>query len=345
MKKITTLILTGLLSISVQAKKDEVVRLYTWGEYINDEIITAFTKETGIKVEVSAIESNESMYAKLKLQGKNSSYDVITPSNYFVSRMIKEGMLSPLDHKQLPVIKELNQSWLNASYDPKNKYSLPEFLGVPLIAFSTDKFKKSDFKSWADLWKPEYKGKVQLLDDAREVFNIALLKLGKNPNTQNPKDIKLAFEELKKLRPNVVAFNSDNPEASFISGDVELGQMWNGSMKIAKDEGAAVDSVYPKEGTVLWVDTLAIPKYAKNKKAAHKLINFLLSEKVAEKMVNIVGFPNSNHKVFEKLPAKVKNDRSIYPSDEFIKKAIWQTDVGKALPLYEEYYQQFKAMK
>ena len=98
--------------------------------------------------------------------------------------------------------------------------------------------KVDQFTSWGDLWKPEFANKVQLLDDAREVFNIALLKLGKNPNTTDPAEIKEAFEELKKLRSNVLSFNSDNPANSFISGEVSVGQLWNGSVRIAKKEKA-----------------------------------------------------------------------------------------------------------
>ncbi len=329
-----------------EAKTNDTVYLYTWTEYVPDGLLDEFTKETGIKVIVSSLESNETMYAKLKTQGENGGYDVIAPTNYFVSKMAREGMLMPLDHSKLPVIKELNPDWLDKPYDKGNKYSLPQLLGAPGIAYNTKTYKGSDFTSWGDLWKPEYAGKVQLLDDAREVFNIALLKLGQDPNTQDPAVIKQAYEELLKLRPNVLSFNSDNPANSFISGEVELGQLWNGSVRIAKKEQpGAIDMVFPQEGPVLWVDTLAIPSTSKNPEGAHKLINYMLGAKTAEKLTLEIGYPTSNVEALKSLPAEITGDPSIYPPAEVLQKSHWQDDVGDAIEYYEKYYQELKAAK
>lgn len=328
------------------AKANDTVYLYTWTEYVPDGLLDEFTKETGIKVIVSSLESNETMYAKLKTQGAGGGYDVIAPTNYFVSKMAREGMLMPLDHSKLPVIKELNPDWLDKPYDKGNKYSLPQLLGAPGIAYNTQTYKGADFTAWGDLWKPEYAGKIQLLDDAREVFNIALLKLGQDPNTQDPAIIKQAYEELLKLRPNVLSFNSDNPANAFISGEVELGQLWNGSVRIAKKEQpGAIDMVFPQEGPVLWVDTLAIPSTSKNPEGAHKLINYMLGAKTAEKLTLEIGYPTSNIEALKSLPPEITEDASIYPTSEVLQKSHWQDDVGDAIEYYEKYYQELKAAK
>lgn len=346
MKKWAVALTSGMVLFGANAMAaNETVHLYTWTEYVPEGLLDQFTKETGIKVEVSSLESNETMYAKLKIQGKDGGYDVIAPTNYFVSKMAREGMLMELDHSKLPVIKELNPDWLDKSYDKGNKYSLPQLLGAPGIAFNTTEYKGTEFTSWADLWKPEFKDKVQLLDDVREVFNIALLKLGKNPNTTDPVEIKAAYEELLKLRPNVLAFSSDNPANSFISGEVNLGQLWNGSVRIAKKEKAPIDMVYPKEGPVLWVDNLAIPSNAKNPEAAHKLINYLLSAPVAEKLTLAIGYPTSNMKALDVLPKEITEDPAIYPPSDILKNSQWQDDVGDAIEIYEKYYQELKAAK
>ena len=360
MKKITGLFALGVIAAAVtgcndndskktehaaeNAKpKNDTVYLYTWTEYVPDGLLDEFTKETGIKVIVSSLESNETMYAKLKTQGENGGYDVIAPSNYFVSKMAREGMLMPLDHSKLPVIKELNPDWLNKAYDPGNKYSLPQLLGAPGIAFNTNDYKGSDFTSWGDLWKPEFLNKVQLLDDAREVFNIALLKIGEDPNTQDPVIIKRAYEELLKLRPNVLAFNSDNPANSFISGEVTVGQLWNGSVRIAKKEDAPLNMIFPKEGPVLWVDTLAIPKTAKHPDAAHKLINYMLGAKAAANLTLAIGYPTSNIEALKLLPKEITEDPAIYPPANILQNSWWQEDVGDAIQYYENYYQKLKA--
>ena len=328
-----------------EAPANDTVYLYTWTEYVPDGLLDEFTKETGIKVIVSSLESNETMYAKIKTQGAAGGYDVIAPSNYFVSKMAREGMLKELDHSKLPVIKELDPDWLDKPYDKGNKYSLPQLLGAPGIAFNTNSYKGTDFTSWGDLWKPEFANKVQLLDDAREVFNIALLKIGQDPNTKDPAIIKQAYEELLKLRPNVLSFNSDNPANSFISGEVELGQLWNGSVRIAKKEQAPLNMVFPKEGPVLWVDTLAIPKTSKNPDGAHKLINYLLGAKAAEKLTLAIGYPTANLEAKKVLPKEITEDPSIYPPAEILQKSYWQDDVGDAIQYYEQYYQELKAAK
>lgn len=363
MKKLAGLFAAGLIAVAVTgcndkesksadanapetAKDNGTVYLYTWSEYVPDGLLDDFTKETGIKVIVSSLESNETLYAKLKTQGADGGYDIIAPSNYFVSKMAREGMLKELDHSKLPVIQELDPDWLNKSYDPNNKYSLPQLLGAPGIAYNTQTYKGSDFTSWGDLWKPEFAGKVQLLDDAREVFNIALLKLGKNPNTQDPAEIKAAYEELLKLRPNVLSFNSDNPANAFISGEVEVGQLWNGSVRIAKKEQpGSIDMIFPKEGPVLWVDNLAIPSTSKNPDGAHKLINYLLGAKAAEKLTLAIGYPTANVEAKKVLPKEITEDPAIYPTAELLRTANWQEDVGEAVELYEKYYQELKAAK
>ncbi|MDP8101380.1 extracellular solute-binding protein [Phocoenobacter atlanticus] len=332
-----------LSATNIVYAKNEVVHLYTWTEYVPEGLLDDFTKETGIKVELSTLESNETMYAKIKLQGKDGGYDVIAPSNYFVSKMAKEGMLQQLDHSKLPVIKDLNPDWLDKPYDRGNQYSLPQLLGAPGIAFNTETYQGRQFTSWADLWKPEFENSVQLLDDVREVFNIALLKIGADPNTTDPVVIEQAYEELLKLRPNILSFNSDNPANSFISGEIEVGQLWNGSVRIAKKEQAPLDMVFPKEGPVLWVDTLAIPKNAKNVEAAHKLINYLLSAKVAKELTLAIGYPTSNIKALTMLPKEITEDPAIYPSAEVLKTSHWQDDVGDAIEIYEKYYQELKA--
>ena len=241
MKKLTALFTSSVFFLgthNIAVADDNTVYLYTWSEYVPEGLLDNFTKETGIKVIVSSLESNETMYAKLKTQGKDGGYDVIAPTSYFVSKMIQEGMLKELDHSKLPVLKELDPNMLDRPFDKGNKYSVPQLFGATGIAYNTETQNPTQFQSWGDLWKPEFKGRLQMLDDPRELFNIALLKMNKDPNTQDPKVLEEAYQELLKLRGNILAFNSDNPSSSFISGETEIGLLWNGSVRIAKNEGA-----------------------------------------------------------------------------------------------------------
>lgn len=348
MKKLTALFTSSVFLLgthNIAAANDSTVYLYTWSEYVPDGLLDNFTKETGIKVIVSSLESNETMYAKLKTQGKDGGYDVIAPTSYFVSKMAREGMLKELDHSKLPVMKELDPNMLDRPFDKGNKYSLPQLFGATGIAYNTETQNPAQFQSWEDLWKSEFQGKLQMLDDPRELFNIALLKMNKDPNTPDPKVLEEAYQELLKLRPNILAFNSDNPSSSFISGETEVGLLWNGSVRIAKNEGAKIDMIYPKEGTMLWIDNLAIPTTAKNVENAHKLINYLLSADVAEKLTLQIGYPTSNLEALKRLPQELTNDQATFMTQDVIDRSQWQLDVGEAIDLYESYYQKLKASK
>lgn len=348
MKKLTKMTLANLIllgAIQTANASDNTVYLYTWSEYVPEGLLENFTKETGIKVIASSLESNETMYAKLKTLGKNSGYDVIAPTSYFVSKMAREGMLKELDHSKLPVIQELDPNMLDRPFDKSNKYSLPQLFGATGIGYNADNQNPEHLQSWGDLWNPEFANKLQMLDDPRELFNIALLKMGENPNTQDPKVIEKAYQELLKLRPNILVFNSDNPANTFITGETDVGLIWNGSIRVAQNAGVPIKIVYPKEGTMLWIDNLAIPATAKNVESAYKLINYLLSADVSEKLTLEIGYPTSNLNALERLPKELTENKGIFLPQEVLDRSQWQVDVGEAAELYETYYQKLKNMQ
>lgn len=345
MKKWSHWLAAGALALGMQgAQADDgnTLYFYNWTEYVPPGLLEQFTKETGIKVIYSTYESNESMYAKLKTW-KEGAYDLVVPSTYFVARMRNEGMLQKIDKAQLSNFKNLDPNLLNKPFDPNNDYSIPYIWGATAIGVNTDAIDAKSVQSWADLWKPEYKQSLLLTDDAREVFQVALRKLGLSGNTRDPKEINAAYEELKKLMPNVLAFNSDNPGNPYMEGEVNLGMIWNGSAYVARQAGTPLEVVWPKEGGIFWMDNLAIPANAKNKAGALKLINFLLRPDVAAKVAETIGYPTPNLAAKALLPKAVANDASLYPPAEVIKNGEWQNDVGDASVQYETLFQKLKA--
>ena len=250
----------------------KVVNVYNWTEYISDQVLKDFTAETGIDVIYSTFDSNEAMYAKLKLMNGSGEYDVAFPGTDFVDKMRKEGMLELLDHTKLTNFGNLGKTFINAPFDPENKFSIPYLWGSSGIAVNTKRIAKASLSSWNDLWKPEYKGRVMLMNDIRDVFTMSLLTLGYNGSTKNPEAIKQAYEKLTKLMPNVRTFNSDAPRMPFMEGETYLGLAWNGEVIMAQDQGMPeLDFVYPKEGAIMWMDNMVIPKNAKNNDNAKKL--------------------------------------------------------------------------
>ncbi len=333
-------VLIALQPISMLAS--EKVYVYNWTEYIPDAVLEQFTSETGIKVIYSTYESNETMYAKLKLiQGEG--YDLVFPSTYFVSKMSKEGMLQPLDHALLPNIATLDKTLMDKEFDPGNVYSIPYMWGSTGIGVNGDALAAGEVNSWQDLWRKEYRGQVLLQDDMREVFHMALRIKGYSSNSRNPEEIEEAYELLKELMPNVLVFNSDSPRLPYLAGEVNVGMIWNGEAWMAQQENNAITYVYPSEGANFWVDSFVIPTGAKNIENAHSFINFMLRPDIAKACVEENGFATPVAAALPMLDETVRSSEIIFPPAEIVKAGEFQTDVGEALPIYQMYWEKLRS--
>lgn len=341
MKSIKTIalsLMTVLASNSLAAKQ---VVVYNWSEYIPEAVVEKFTEETGIDVVYSTYESNEVMYSKLQLQ-KNTGYDVIVPSAYYVSKMAKEKMLLPLDKSKLSHFKQLNETLLNKEFDPNNQYSAPYLWGSTGIGLNSNEIDPASITSWRQLFDKKYAKQLLLTDDLREVFHIALVLNGHSPNTTKPEEIKKAYELLKTLMPNVLTFNSDAPREPFLAGDVNLGMIWSGEAVMAQEEEPAIQYIYPKEGAIFWVDSFAIPAGAKNVDEAHAFIDFMLRADNAAACVEEIGYATANKAALELIEEDTRNNPAIFPAEEVIKAGYFQNDVGEALEIYNKYWELLK---
>ena len=195
------------------------------------------------------------MYAKLKAS-QRTIYDVILPSAYFVERMKRQCMLEPLDHQQLPNLNNLDTRFVNNHYDQGNNYSVPIIWGATGIFFNHNVISKPP-KTWNELWDKKWHNQLMLLDDSREMFAIALMSLGFDPNDVNPEHIKKAYEHLLLLVPNIKLFASDSIQAIIIDEDALVGAAWNGDAFKAQAENKAIEFIYPEDGFVIWVDCLS----------------------------------------------------------------------------------------
>ena len=253
------------------------LRFFNWSDYLPEQILEQFSKETGIKVHYATYDSNESMYAKVKLL-QGGGYDIVMPSTYYVDKMRKEGLLQALDQSKLPNFKYLDPRHLDKPFDPGNRYSIPYLWGTSGLALNAARIDPAKLQSFADLWNPEFKRSLLLPNDMLEVFHITLRVLGYSGNSTDPEQIRQAYEKLTQLMPNVRVFTSDASQILLVTGEVDAGLFWNGVAYMAQKEEPAIRFVYPKEGPILWMDNLVIPKNAENADNAHRLINFLRSE-------------------------------------------------------------------
>lgn len=323
---------------------DVTLNLYNWSEYMPQEILDGFEAETGISVNYTTFDSNEAMYAKLKLLDDSSQYDLAVPSTYYVEKMANEGLLQEIDQSKLGNFNNLDTSFTNTKVDPDNKYSIPYMWGSTGLAINGDTIDPDSVNSWNDLWKPEYKSQVMLTNDVREVFGMALLTLGYSGNSRDSDEIKAAYEKLTTLMPNVKTFNSDATRMPYIEGETALGMTWNGEAVMANDEGmTSLVYKYPSEGAILWMDNFVIPKNAKQVDAAHQFIDYLLRPENAKIVSEEIGYASPNSGARELMDEAVRNNATIYPSKEVLAKAEFQEDVGDdALQVYQQYWDMLK---
>ena len=334
-----------LLSGNAFAAEEKLLYLYNWSEYMPETVLEQFQKETGIKVVYSTYDSNEAMYAKLRLLDSNNSYDLAVPSTYYVSKMRREGLLAKIDKSRLKNFGNLDEKLINQPFDPDNSYSVPYLWGSTGIAVNTDKVKPGTISKWRDLWKPEFKDRLLLTNDTREVFHMALRVLGYSGNDTDPVHIEAAYHELKKLVPNVRAYNSEAPRMPYLEGETDAGMIWNGEAYMARQENPAIEYIYPDEGVILWLDSLVIPASARHVENAHKFIDFILRPEVAASISEEIGYASPNLAAVATLDEDVRNNRSVYPTAADLKNSEFQTDVGESITVYQKFWERLKTSR
>jgi len=342
--------------MDVQSKE---LNLFVWTEYIPQDMIDCFEKVYEIKVNRDEYSANEEMYAKLSAGG--TSYDLVQPTDYIVSLMVRQGLLQELDHSKLPVLSNFDPNYLNLSFDTGNKYTIPYQAGTDAIVYNADTVTNPP-KSWADLWNPDYAGKMIFLDDSRAVIGATLLTLGYDVNTKDPKQLDEAKAKLKELVPNVKAFDSDSPKTALIAGDVDLGMTWTGEAFLAQQEVPSITYVYPTEGAIIWQDNWAMPKDAPHTDAAYAWLNYTMQGDVFWMMLR--DFPytqpnkaaldyakgntmdvndvNGNPTTLSKIYDAYMNSPITNTPPEAIKNGHRIDDVGDALPLYDQLWTEVK---
>ncbi len=330
-----------LLFITLPVCAKNVVNVFCWTNYIPNEVIQQFEKETGITVNFTQFSSNEEMYTKLKIN-PDIGYDVVVPSSYYVARMAKEHMLAALDKNNLSNLQYIEPRFLNAPYDPHNQVSVPFFWGATIIGVNKKFIDPHSIQSWSDLWQPRFRDQLLLLADMRDSFSIPLLINKASINTRDPKTIQQAYLTLKQLWPNVKLINSDAIATFFIDEDIIVGSAWNGDIYQAQQENPNIVAIYPKEGFPIWVDNLVVIKNAPHLRNAYRLINFLLNPKINAEIADFTGYSTPNSAAYKLLP-KSERESSLYPSDEVLKRAQLEDYLGDAEDTYKYYWERFRA--
>jgi spermidine/putrescine-binding protein len=322
------------------------LNIFVWTEYFPQDMLDCFELVYGIKLNRDEYSSNEEMYAKVSAGG--TAYDLAQPTDYIVPLMIRQGLLQEMDHAKLPNLKNIDAGWLNKSFDPGNKYSVPYLAGTDSIVVNTDAVENVP-QSWADLWKPEYAGKMVFIDDSRAVIGLTLLTLGYDVNTTDPAQLDEAKAKLAELVANIKVFDSDSPKTALIAGDVDLGMVWTGEAFIANQENPAIQYIYPTEGPILWQDNFVMLKDAAHADAAYAWLNYMMQGDVFWLTIRDFQYTNPNAAALEYAKANQPEVYSAYadspitnPPAEVIANGHGIEDVGDATPLYDDIWVEVK---
>lgn len=329
-----------------KSKLSKSVSFYNWGDYIDPDILKQFKADCGVDVVYDTFSSNEDLLAKL--QGGATGYDLIVPSDYMVAIMINLKMLKPLDFANIPNMSNLDKDFLNQSYDPGNKYSVPYLWGAAGIGYDADKVTTPP-DSLASLFDPaqakKYAGKISLLNDSRETIGAALKYLGYSVNSTNPDELEKAKQVILAVKPDILTFDSDTFADTIVSGETVMGHGWNGNFAsaISDNPNRHIGFVIPKEGLTRYIDNLVIPATAPNPYTAEILINYLHTPENAAKISEATLYPTPNEAALKLIPDALKSNPAAYPPKEALAKAEFIKDVGDATQIYERIWTEIKA--
>ena len=312
------------------------LNVYNWGLYISDgsdesvDVISAFEELTGIKVNYTTFDTNESMYAKLKSGG--ASYDVIFPSDYMLGKMANEGMLLPLNKENIPNLAGISELYLDKEYDPGNVYSVPYMWCMVGITYNKDMVDEADLEQgWNLLWDPRYTGQILQFNNSRDCFAMALKTLGRSMNPTSTQDIDDALVKLQEQKPLVQAYVMDEVFDKMEGGEAALAPYYTGDGLTMIAENPSLGMFIPEEGTLQCVDAMCIPASSQNQEAAEMFINYMCEVDVALQNALFIQYTSPVEAVRELLPAELRDSELMYPDPALIERSEYPSVISDEL--------------
>ncbi len=320
------------------------VNIYMWSDYMSPAIVDKFQEETGIKVNFSYMSTSEEATAKIT-SGGGDEYDLVMPCDADMTGLIEGGYLEEINLENVPNWKNLGDAYKGREFDPDNKYAMPYLMNYVYVVYNPETC-PIEIHKYKDLLNPKLKGKIASVTGPRNLFPIALVSLGYDPNSQNDKEIKEAYEWLQKYIPNVTGFDSDSAETMLINGASVAGLVFDGQAAKAfsamGDDALVVAEL--KDAVQLGVDELVIPKGAKNKENAEKFLNFILdADNMSENLTNMMeedgqGYACPNDAAVALMSDEYKNSPALDIPKSMKENYFLQLDIGEAAKTYDKYW-------
>lgn len=340
MKKKFFLFFVGLsLFLTGCSSSDNILHIYSWGDFIQPGIIRAFEEQYHCRVVVDTYDSNESMYAKLKVGA--SGYDLAFPSNYYTEMMREQGMLHPINAELIPNLKNLDEAYLFSIKEPVTDYSVPFAITYTGIGYRKDKVTKIE-PSWNVFARSDLRGRMTMLNDYREVIGAGLLYLGYSVNSHERNELSDVVALLIQWKKNLAKFESEQYKNGLASAEYLAVQGYSGDILQITQEDPEVDYLMPKEGLLISCDHMVIPAQANSVELAHAFINFLLDASNAAQNMAYTFYLNPNVAAYPLLEKNLRENPAFFPPKEILEKSEVIRSVGPAAKLYYEAWERIK---
>lgn len=340
-------IVTGfMLLVSAMTARADELSIFIWSEYIDPELVEAFEKDTGTKVNISLYESTEQMLAKLQAAGGTRQFDIIVASNEALESMVALKLVQAIDASKVPNAAGVMKQFNKPVYDPQGEFSVPYQWGTVGLMWDSEKVKVDDAPSWNVIFGGNAPGTFVLLDTLRDQIGVALKHLGHSANSQDPDQVKAAGKlvlDAKKSDKCVGFDGSVGGKNKVLAGQAALAVVYNGEALRAQEEKESIAFAVPKEGGLLWVDLMLLSSGAKNPDAAHKFMNYILDPEVNAKLSDFNFFATPVKKSLELIDPEARANPAIYPDDETMDRMEFLQDVGDATRLYDEIWTAVKS--
>ena len=318
----------------------ETLSIFNWSEYLPHSVVEQFERAYNIKVHYNTFSSNEEMLAKLMAGG--GVYDLAVASDFMVEILKKQGLLLPVRKENVPNLSNIGTQYMGLPFDSENEYSLPYMWLAGIIAYDASKIPEGVIEGYADLWKPELKHSLTILDDQRAIIGITLKTLGYSLNETSPEALEKAREALKALQPNVKSYDSDSPKTSLINGEAKAIFAWGAEANLARRENPNVKYVVPKEGLFLQQDNFVIPKSAKNVGAAELFMNFVMDPEISAEISAHFPYGNPNVEAYRYIDQEILDDTAVYPPEDEVRRGEYLRDIGEAALLFDRIWSEVK---
>jgi spermidine/putrescine-binding protein len=313
--------------------------VYNYADYIGEDAIPSFEEKYGVKVTYDFFDTYETMTAKIA--GGNSGYDITFATSVDVPGFLARNLVQPLDLALIPNLVNLAPEWQDPGYDSGNTHSVPYMWWTTGLAYDTDKIKE-ELNSWAALWDARWKGKMAMLDDYREAFGVALIRLGYSANTTSDAELDAALALLQKQKPLLRTYTTDDIGV-LSSGDVWISHAWGSDVYQVIAERPSVKYVIPDEGGIRGSDAMVLLAKAKHPIAAQLFMNHMLDAQVSAANTNFIGYMGPNAAAREFIDPAILDDPTVNPDKAAIDKLQELLDLGPDLQKYQQRWTKLRA--